>query len=140
MEVEAIIKKYCFESNGYRNITPAGAWELCRAGAIILDVREEFHTTYKRFAVAGTLFCPLSVLAESLAQIPHDKMIIVADASGLQSREVMKLLIEKDFSNVINLAGGIVEWERDGLALETDKSEKLSGSCMCQLKPREKKK
>ena len=35
------------------------------------------------------------------------------------------------------MAGGIVDWERDGLPVKTNIEERLSGSCMCQLKPRE---
>ncbi len=31
----------------------------------------------------------------------------------------------------------IVDWERDGLPVKTNPEERLSGSCMCQLKPRE---
>jgi hypothetical protein len=38
------------------------------------------------------------------------------------------------------MAGGIVDWERDGLPLKTNIEERLSGSCMCQLKPREDRK
>ncbi len=41
------------------------------------------------------------------------------------------------YENVANMAGGIVDWERDGLPLTTDISNRLSGSCMCQLKARE---
>jgi 3-mercaptopyruvate sulfurtransferase SseA len=41
------------------------------------------------------------------------------------------------YDNVANMAGGIVDWERDGLPLTTDINNRLSGSCMCQLKARE---
>jgi len=33
------------------------------------------------------------------------------------------------------MVGGIVDWERDGLPINTDITARLSGSCMCQLKP-----
>jgi len=45
---------------------------------------------------------------------------------------------DKGFKQIANMAGGIVDWEHDGLPLITDISQRLSGSCMCQLKPREK--
>jgi len=44
------------------------------------------------------------------------------------------------YENVANMAGGIVNWERDGLSLTTDISNRLSGSCMCKLKARENRK
>jgi len=37
------------------------------------------------------------------------------------------------------MADGIVDWEHDGLPLKTNIEERLSGSCLCQLKPREGK-
>lgn len=140
MNNEEILNKYVFESNGYQNITPEGALKFCEAGSVILDVREEYHTVYKKFAVENVLYFPLSQLSVFLEQIPRDNYVIVADASGLHSREAMTLLIEKGFSNVINLAGGMVEWERDGMPLNYDETQKMTGSCMCQLKPRDKKK
>jgi hypothetical protein len=50
----------------------------------------------------------------------------------------MELLISRGFTKVAGLAGGIVEWERDGLPLLLDNKARLSGSCMCQLKFRNK--
>jgi len=52
----------------------------------------------------------------------------------------MEFLLKKGFSNLANLAGGIVDWERDGLPLRIDRTEQLDGSCVCQLRPRNKKK
>jgi 3-mercaptopyruvate sulfurtransferase SseA len=46
-------------------------------------------------------------------------------------------MIDHGYDNVANMAGGIIDWERDGLPLTTDISSRLSGSCMCQLKARE---
>jgi len=45
----------------------------------------------------------------------------------------------KGFENIANMAGGMVEWERDGLPLKIDKTERLSGSCACMLRKRENK-
>jgi rhodanese-related sulfurtransferase len=63
--------------------------------------------------------------------------MIIADAAGIHSKEAVKLLMDKGFADrMANLAGGLVEWERDGMPLVIDKTEKLSGSCMCQLRRR----
>jgi hypothetical protein len=51
----------------------------------------------------------------------------------------MIFLINKGQSNIANLAGGIIEWDRDGLPLVINKREQLSGSCACQLKPANRK-
>ena len=49
------------------------------------------------------------------------------------------ILLNRGFPSVSNLAGGMVEWEKDGMPLLTNKSEQFSGSCACQLRARETK-
>lgn len=69
--------------------------------------------------------------------MPTDTTLIFADAVGLKSRESVLFMKAQGYENVVNMAGGIVDWERDGLPLTTDINNRLSGSCMCQLKARE---
>jgi len=129
-----------FVSGGIHNVTPRQALELCRKGALLVDVREEFMNRFKIFDVPEIIYCPYSILNETFWDLPAEKPIIFTDAVGLHSREAVIFMNEHGFAGrVANLAGGIVEWERDELPLIIDKSEKLSGSCMCQLRPREKK-
>jgi rhodanese-related sulfurtransferase len=129
-----------FRAGGLLHLTPAEALEMCSKDAVILDVREDYMAAFKQFKVAQVLYIPLSELNEKMQVLPADRPIIVADATGLRSREAAELLTRAGFTNIANLAGGIVEWERDGLPLITDTNERLSGGCMCQLKPRERKK
>ncbi len=128
-----------FDSAGIRNLTPRETLDICRKGAILIDVREEFMNRFKMIDVREVIYCPFSILGEIYQNLPTDKPMIFADAAGLHSKEAVKFLMDKGFGDrIANMAGGLVEWERDGLPLIIDKSEKLSGSCMCQLKPREK--
>jgi rhodanese-related sulfurtransferase len=129
-----------FMSGGLLNLTPRQAHALCMKGAIVVDVREPFMNRYKMLDVPEIIYCPYSMLAESWSQLPLDKPMILADAAGIHSREAVQFLAEKGATLFLaNLAGGLVEWERDGLPLITDMDEQLSGSCMCQLRPRNKK-
>ena len=122
------------------NLTPKQTFALCQQGAVIIDVREEALSRFKMFGVPEVIYCPFSILEETYEHLPKDKPMIFADAAGLHSKEAVLLLIEKGFAGrIANLAGGLVEWERDELPLIIDKTEKLSGSCMCQLRPRNKK-
>ena len=67
----------------------------------------------------------------------QEKPLIFADASGIHSKEAVKFLMDKVFCNrIANMTGGLIEWEQDELPLIIDKNQKLSGSCMCQLRPR----
>ncbi|RPH31372.1 MAG: rhodanese-like domain-containing protein [Bacteroidales bacterium] len=129
----------CFLSGGFLNLTPRDAYfEAVNCEAVIVDVREDYLTGYKRFKAPLIAYIPLSSLDARLNELPFDIPLIIADSAGLRSHEAMILMIEKGYTNITNLAGGIVEWERDGLPLETDFKEQLDGSCMCQLKPRNK--
>ena len=126
-----------FASHGVRNLTPRETVKLCSEGAIIVDVRESYLNNFKLFNVARVICRPYSDLVNSYSDLPGDKLLIFADSVGLRSRESVLFMNEHGYKNAFNMAGGIVDWERDGLPLTTDINIRLSGSCMCQLKARE---
>jgi rhodanese-related sulfurtransferase len=128
-----------FFAHGVLNLTPKESFELCKEGAIIVDVRESYMNNFKMFHVGRVLYLPYSELNKSFQDLPVDQPLIFADAVGLKSREGVLFMIAHGYNNVANMAGGIIDWERDGLPLTTDIKNRLSGSCMCQLKAREKR-
>jgi rhodanese-related sulfurtransferase len=138
--MDSLFDNYGFVSCGIFNVSPREAYELSRKGAVIVDVREEYLNNFKNFDVPEILIFPLSKALQKLSELPRDKYLIFADTVGLRSKEAVVLLIDKGFVKIANMAGGIVDWERDGLPLKTNIIERLSGSCMCQLKPREGRK
>jgi rhodanese-related sulfurtransferase len=138
--MDSLFKNYGFESSGILNISPLEAFELCDKGALIVDVREEYLNNFKNFDVPEILYIPLSKLMEQLSELPQDKYLIFADSVGLRSKEEVVLLKNIGLTNIANMAGGIVDWERDGLTLKANIEQRLSGSCVCQLKPREGRK
>jgi rhodanese-related sulfurtransferase len=126
-------------ANGIYNLSPLKAYKLCQEGAMIVDVREEYLNRFKIFDVPGLIFCPKKKLVELIAELPITKPLIIADASGIQSPAAVKMLIDNGFTgNLANLSGGLVDWEHSGLPVVINYEEKLSGQCMCQLRPREK--
>jgi rhodanese-related sulfurtransferase len=133
----SLFEKYGFISSGILNVTPFEAFELCSKGAVIVDVREDYLNNFKNFDLPEILFIPISKLVQELSILPQEKYLIFADTVGLRSKEAVILLKDKGFIKIANMAGGIVDWERDGLPMKTNIEERLSGTCMCQLKPRE---
>ena len=91
---------------------------------------------YKSFDVEKQIWIERKRISELVHQLRVDENFIVADSSGVYSKEVCKLLINYGFKNVSRLAGGFVEWERDGLPVKINNKASLSGSCVCQLKYR----
>lgn len=127
-------------SNGIYNISPLQAHKLCQEGAVIVDIREEYLNRFKIFDVPGLIFCPKKKLIELMKNLPSDKPLIIADASGIQSPQAVKDLINQGFKgDCANLSGGLVDWEHSGLPVVINYEERLSGQCACQLKPRQKR-
>ncbi|HOZ15080.1 MAG TPA: rhodanese-like domain-containing protein [Tenuifilaceae bacterium] len=126
-----------YYSGGIINTTPKDAYSVAKDGnAIIVDVREQSFTAYKQFDVPTVIYCPISTLVDNMEVIPNDIAVILADSTGIHSHEAFIILKDAGYGNIANLAGGIVEWERDGLPIKVDYMEQLDGSCTCQLKPR----
>lgn len=129
-----------FMSSGFRNLSPRDSYSEAAQGiAIIVDVREERLIGYKNFDVPRLIHLPRSRIEQDYINLPRELPLIIADTVGLRSHEVMEFLMARGFTNIANLAGGIVEWEQDGMPLKIDITEQLSGSCVCQLRPRNKK-
>lgn len=113
--------------------------KLLRQGSVLIDVRPEYELG-RLFDVEQIIYCPYKEVGDHLAEFPKNVPLIIADAAGIRSKEVCRLLLEKGFEQIYNLAGGIVDWERMGYPVSKDRSRILTGSCMCQLKVRSKKK
>jgi rhodanese-related sulfurtransferase len=138
MESEDFIENYGIIIKGIRHVSPNEAFELCSKGAVMMDVREDYLNTFKTFDVPQLIRIPFSELKTKWKDVSIDIHIIFADSVGLYSHEAVDFMIEKGFTQIANMAGGIVDWEKDGLSMKINTKERLSGSCMCQLKPREK--
>jgi rhodanese-related sulfurtransferase len=135
-----IFKDYGIFSSGIQNVSPHEAFELVKQGALIVDVREENLRSYKSFDVPGLIYFPKSKLSVEYENLPSDMYLIFADTIGLRSKEAVIFLKVKGFQKIVNMAGGIVDWEKDGLPVKLNINERLTGSCMCQLKPGEGRK
>ncbi len=135
--MKRIWRKKGFVAHKVFNVSPYEAFDLSGEGAIIVDVREDYLNYFKMFSVKNVLYLPYSRLAMEYKDLPPDIPLIFADTVGLKSLESVLFMKAHGYENVANMAGGIVDWERDGLPLTTDINVRLSGSCMCQLKMRE---
>jgi len=119
---------------GVINFSPREVLEECRRGATLLDMRRDYEISYKQFDVEKVIYARIDFIKEHFDELPKDIPLIIADHAGVHSREVVEFLNEKGFLNVANLAGGIFEWDKDGLPLKIDKGSMLSGQCLCVLR------
>lgn len=77
------------------------------------------HIPYEGEIPQTDLFVPYDQIEENLSQFPQDKgaKIVLYCRSGSMSAIAARTLVKFGFSNVWNLDGGMVEWERQGYEL-----------------------
>jgi len=124
-----------FEINGIFNLTGRQALECITSGALLVDVREDFEIAMRDFGVTGKQFIPFTDFDNLCRSLPRDRSLIIADCVGIHSKEAARILINNGYTRVANLAGGICDWEKDGLPMKTS-IESMSGQCPCTMRSR----
>ncbi|WP_354637283.1 rhodanese-like domain-containing protein [Kitasatospora camelliae] len=80
-------------------------------GALVVDVREGFE--FAAGHVPGARWIPLGMLAESLADLPRGRAVMVICASGNRSKAGAVLLTRAGF-DVASVQGGVAAWSLSG--------------------------
>ena len=125
--------------NTILSFSPRQALELTKKNAIIVDIRPEYETSYRAFDVPNVIYLQYNSYRENFNIIPKNNLIIIADRAGIQSKTVAHFLIEQGYEDIACLAGGIIEWDRDGLPLLKDADCEMVGGCACRLHPQKSK-
>lgn len=76
----------------------------------ILDVRETYEYEISNL---GGLNIPLGLLKDRLEQIPEDRPVVVHCKSGVRSAQAIDLLKQEGYTNLLNLEGGILAWQKE---------------------------
>jgi rhodanese-related sulfurtransferase len=104
-------------SNDIPTVSPNQAAEMFnKKQAIIVDVREPDERSEQH--IKGTLFIPLAQLESRIGELAKYKnsTIIMQCRSGRRSNIAGASLIKAGFKKVLNLHGGILAWDKQGLA------------------------
>ena len=105
--------------------TFSGIWEIqpqaleeVAVAVQIIDVREpnEFNGPIGR--IAGSKLIPLGELAARAAEISKDRPVVTVCRSGARSAQAVVILQKAGFTNVANLAGGMLRWRAEGHSIE----------------------
>ena len=119
---------------GIVHLSPKEAQKEAQNGALLIDIREQYDTDYKKFDVPEVLYVSFHQFDKLKGTIPKDRALIVADSIGQRGKEIVEKLIKEGFVNIANLNGGMMDWERDGLPMLVDKNAELHGQCVCRLR------
>lgn len=98
-------------------VSVAEAARLRDSGAFILDVREQ--SEWDSFHIPGATLIPLGQLPSRLSEVPADKPVVVVCRSGNRSQQGRDILRNAGFGQVTSMAGGVNEWQAQGLAIAT---------------------
>ena len=105
--------------------TFAGIWELephwleeHLNDVQIVDVREPAEFNGDLGHIAGSLLIPLGELSTAAATLSKEKPVITVCRSGARSAQASVMLAGAGFDRVANLAGGMLRWRAQRLAVE----------------------
>ena len=84
----------------------------------IIDVRAESEWAGGRIPGSRHIF--LGDLLDESENLPRDRMLVIACQGGSRSSIGASLLRARGFTNIINFTGGVAEWRKAGLPVETD--------------------
>src|SRR5436309_1357098 len=101
-----------------REISPPEAQARHAAGAKLIDVREQVE--WDAGHVAGALFIPRGQLEQQIEAAVPDKAteIVLYCRSGARSGLGTQQLQQLGYTDVTNMAGGILAWEANSLPIE----------------------
>ncbi|MBN8870427.1 MAG: molybdopterin-synthase adenylyltransferase MoeB [Solirubrobacterales bacterium] len=109
------------EQKAVEEITPQEASaELGGGNAKLIDTREPYE--YEESHIEGSELIPPGVIANRIAESVPDKSqrIILQCRSGARSYDAAQVLQELGYEDVASMAGGILEWEAQGLPVESN--------------------
>lgn len=86
-------------------------------GYTLIDVREPAELRTDGY-IEGSKNIPLGSLENNLRNIPKDKDVVVYCRSGNRSGIAAAKLSQLGYTNVKNMAGGIMKWKAEGLPVK----------------------
>jgi rhodanese-related sulfurtransferase len=86
-------------------------------GAFILDVRET--SEWISFHIPGATLIPLADLPNRLKDVPKDREVVVVCRSGNRSAQGRDILLNAGYKQVTSMAGGVTQWQSQGLPIAT---------------------
>jgi len=121
---------------GLRFLAPKDALAALKEGAVLVDLRLDELAEMKAFKVPETIRIPHEELPGLLAELPADRPLLLADSTGVYTKEAARLLLDHGFAQVACLNGGMLLWDQEGFPVVTDAAALLHGECPCVLRPR----
>lgn len=105
----------------------SGVWEiepmalLEHAAAVqVVDVREAPEFIDRLGHLPQARLVPLSQLSQRMGELDRSRPVVAVCRSGVRSAQASVLLAKAGFTQVANLAGGMLRWKGEGLPVAPD--------------------
>ncbi len=98
-------------------ISVAQAAQAQKDGAFVLDVRQ--LEEWAQGHISGATLIPLEELPNRLSEVPRNREVVVVCRTGIRSAEGRDVLKSAGFTRVTSMAGGLTQWQAQGLPLVT---------------------
>jgi rhodanese-related sulfurtransferase len=90
-------------------------------GALLVDVREQHEFDEAR--IPGSILIPLSQFQQRYEELPKDKELVMQCRSGARSGQATEFLLANGYTDVVNMAGGILAWKEANLPVKLGDEE-----------------
>ncbi len=117
-----------------REVCPTTTRRMLAEGALLLDVREMDEAERVAFADCEVLNIPLSAFEQRWSEVPRDREVVVASASGEASLKATYFLMYQGYERVANMKHGMVRWIERGFPVIGDapvSSTAAEAGCGC---------
>ena len=95
--------------SGYTDVSPDQVHEALQAGGVqLVDVRSKGE--YAQGHLKGAKLVPVANLEAGSRKLRPDAPVVVYCLSGSRSARAARVLVEKGFTDVRNMKGGIRHW------------------------------
>ncbi len=105
--------------------TFAGNWEIqphalyeCHTPLQLLDVREPDEFTGPLGHIRGAILIPLGELSARVGELKGDCPIVAVCHAGSRSAQALNILRQAGFTDLANVAGGMVRWRAEAHPVE----------------------
>lgn len=88
---------------------------------LLVDVRQQ--SEWDEGHIPGAIHFEGGRVAWEKLPFPHDKPLAIQCSSGNRSMSVSSVLRRRGYANVIQVEGGIKEWERNGFEITQENSK-----------------
>lgn len=104
-----------------REVCPTTTRRLLGEGALLVDVRERDEVARLAFDLPEVVVMPLSEFEQRFAELPRDRELVLACASGPRSLKATYYLMYQGYTRVANMDGGLDKWARKGFPIRGER-------------------